>query len=160
MIGFLIFASPGALILLTCCLVFLLKKTHGFWSYFLLGWTLEILLSLPAGIWQSLFGWPFLTVSGTPILARMLIPLMGWPFNSAGFSIRCVLWMLGKELYGSDSFFLGYMLLMYLQSSLLAMIFALRYKRYKTFRDWIIICLWFVFLINSLVNVNWYWGVG
>lgn len=160
MIGFLIFASPGALILLTCCLVFLLKKTHGFWSYFLLGWTLEILLSLPAGIWQSLFGWPFLTVAGSPLWNRLMLPLIGWPFNAAGFSIRCVLWMLGKELWGSDGFLLGYMLLMYLQGSLLAMIFALRYKHCKTFRDWIIICLWFVFLINSLVNVNWYWGVG
>jgi len=157
---FYIFAAPGALVLIACCLVFCLKKKHGFWSYFLLGWTLLILLSLPAGIWQSIFGWSGLS-AGSPQWSRLImLPLLGWPFNAAGFSIRFLFDVLGKELWGRGGYVLVYLLLMAMQTSIIALIFAVRYKRKRTFADWIIISLGIMFLVNSLVNVNWYWGVG
>jgi hypothetical protein len=155
-----LFTVPGVLMLLGCCLFFWLKKTYGFWTYFLLGWTLQILLSLPSGIWQSMFGWPGLTMSGTPLCRRLALPLIAWPFNTAGFSIRYILYVLGKELWGREGVLLQYMLLMYLQGSIVALAFAMRYKQRKTFVDWVILCLGILFLVNSLVNVNWYWGVG
>jgi hypothetical protein len=162
MIVFYIFAAPGALVLLGCCLVFWLKKTHGFWAYFLLGWTLLILLSLPAGIWQGLFGWAGLSYSPgwEEVWERLSVPLIGWPINAAGFSMRFIFEVLGKELWGREGPVLEYFLLMALQTSIVAPIFAARYKRKKTFIDWGIICLGLLFLINSLANVNWYWGVG
>ncbi len=160
MIFFYIFAAPGALILLACCLVFCLKKKHGLGAYFLLGWTLLILLSLPAGIWQSVFGWSHLTTS-VPLWKRLpLEPLVAWPFNAAGYSVRLTFEALGEEMWGSKGPFLGYFLLMAVQVSITALIFAVRYKRRKTFVDWGIICLFVLFLANSLVNVSWYWGVG
>jgi hypothetical protein len=156
---FYIFAAPGALILLACCLVFGLKKKHGFWAYFLLGWTLLMLLSLPAGIWQSVFGWSHLTMSG-PLWKRFLLPLVAWPFNAAGYSVRLTFEVFRKEIWGSKGHILEYWLLMAVQVSITALIFAVRYKRRKTFVDWGIICLCVLFLVNSLVNVSWYWGVG
>lgn len=155
-----LFACPGILILLGCCLVFWLKKTHRFWEYFLLGWTVQILLALPGSIWQAVYGWPGMSMSGASLLRRLALMLIAWPFNAAGFSIRCIFEMLGRELWGSEGALPEYMLLMYLQGSIVALAFAVRYKRKKTFVDWVIICLGLLFLINSLANVNWYWGVG
>lgn len=152
------FVVSGVLILLSCGLVFCLKKTHGFWGYFLLGWALQVLLSLPAGIWQSITGWGFLTTSSWINKARL--PLMGWPFNTAGFSIRWMLDLFGREILGDESAFLQYILLMLLQVTILAAVFAQRYKQRRTFADWVIICLGILFLINSLINVNWCWNVG
>jgi len=161
MIVFYIIAAPGVLILLGCCFAFWLKKKHGFWVYFLLGWTFQILLSLPAGIWQSVFGWPGLTVSGTSLWRRVALPLIGWPFNAAGFSMRFIFFdLLGKEIYGREGDILEYLLLMALQTSIVASIFAVRYKRCKTFKDWVIISLGVLFFINSIANLTWYWGVG
>jgi len=68
--------------------------------------------------------------------------------------------VLGKELWGREGVLLQYVLLMYLQGSIVALAFAMRYKQRKTFVDWVILCLGILFLVNSLVNVNWYWGVG
>ena len=158
MIFFYIVAAPGALILLACCLVFCLKKKHGLGAYFLLGWTLLILLSLPAGIWQSVFGWPHLTMSDP--LWRLQLPLVAWPYNAAGYSVRLTFETLGQEIWASAGTFLGYFLLMAVQVSITALIFAVRYKRRKTFVDWGIISLGVLFLVNSFANVSWYWGVG
>jgi hypothetical protein len=161
MIVFYIIAAPGVLILLGCCFAFWLKKGHGFWTYFLLAWSIQILLSFPAGVWQSLFGWDIVTTSGTVLWKRLLLPIIGWPFNAAGFSVRFIFFdLLGKEIYGREGDILKYLLLMVLQMSIVASIFAVRYRRKKTFVDWFIICLGILFLVNSLVNVNWYWAVG
>jgi len=151
------FAASGVLILLGCGLVFWLKRTHGFWGYFLLGWAVQVLLSLPAGIWQSITGWGFLTISW---INKFQIPLIGWPFNAAGFSIRWMLGLFGREVWGSEGALPQYILLMLLQGTVLAAIFARRYKQHRTFADWVIICLGILFLINSLINVNWCWDVG
>ena len=152
---YVIYGGPGLLILIGCCLVFWLKKTHGFWAYFILGWALQVLLALPAGIWQSISGWPHISVTGTVLWRRFLIPLMGWYFNAGGYSVR---YMFGESTPWRNLPY--YLLLMALQTSIVASIFAVRYKRKKTFVDWVIICLGILFLINSLVNVTWYWGVG
>jgi len=157
---FYIFAAPGALVLIACCIVFCLKKTRGFWSYFLLGWTLLILLSLPAGIWQSIFGWSGLSAGSQKWSRLITLTLIGWPFNAAGFSIRFLFEVLGKDLWGRGGYVLVYLLLMAMQTSIIALIFAVRYKRKRTFVDWIIMSLGILFLVNSIVNVNWYWGVG
>jgi NAD/NADP transhydrogenase beta subunit len=160
MIFYCIFAVPGVLILLACGLTFWLKKAHGFWSYFLLGWSILILLSLPAGVWQSIFGWHIITVTGSPLWVRLLTPLIGWPFNAAGFSMRFIFEVFEKDLWGRNGHIFEYMLLTAVQISILASIFAVRYKRRKSFWDWVIVCIGVLFLANSLVNVKWYWGVG
>lgn len=79
---------PALLIVLSCLVVWLKKGKRGFASCFLLGWCLQILLSLPAGIWQALFGWPHSDVKGGPLWNRLLIPLVGWSFNAGGCTIR------------------------------------------------------------------------
>ena len=35
-------------------------------------------------------GWPHIDVSGSPLWSRLLIPLIGWPFNAGGYTIRCI----------------------------------------------------------------------
>jgi NAD/NADP transhydrogenase beta subunit len=160
MIFFCIFAVLGVLILLSCGLVFLLKKKHGFWSYFLLGWSFLILLSLPAGVWQSIFEWTHITVEGSKLWVRLLTPLTGWPFNAAGFSMRFTFEAVEMDLWGSKGHLFEYMFLTALQTSIIALIFAIRYGRGKSLWDWVIVCIGVLFLANSLSNVKWYWGVG
>jgi hypothetical protein len=86
--------------------------------------------------------------------------LVAWPFNAAGFSTRWVFEVLGKELWGSEGALPQYMLLMYLQGSMVAVAFAFRYNHCKTFKDWAIISLGVVFFVNSMANLSWYCGVG
>jgi len=80
--------GSALVILLGGGFLLLRKKPIGFWRCFLVGWLWQVLLSLPAGIWQALKGWPHISVSGIALWGRLLTPLIGWPFNAGGFTVR------------------------------------------------------------------------
>ncbi len=158
--------GPALLLLLACGIIFRRKKEHGFWAYFLLGWTLQVLLSLPAGIWQAINLWPHIA-SSMPLWRRLfIIPLEGWSFNTGGFTIRYVFeatvepleWLVGHRSSTVLSNMPYYWFLLFVQGSILAILFAWRYKRHRKFKDWSVICVGILFLINSLVNVKWFWA--
>ncbi len=163
---YLLHIGPALLIILVSCFVFWRWKTHGFWAYFLLGWTLEILLSLPAGIWQSVKGWPHITLSGSPVWERFLIPLRGWPFNAGGLTVRCVFevtvepleWLVGHRSATVFSNMPYYAFLLFIQGGILAALFARRYKKQRTYKKPFFICMGILFLVNSLLNVTWFWA--
>jgi hypothetical protein len=162
---YLIISAISALIILAAgAILFFLGKKHGFWGYFLLGWVFQILLSLPAGFWQALAGWPHIDVSGFG--RRLLIPFIGWPFNAGGFTVRTVF----ETTVGPLEFLVGhrsstvlsnmpyYAFLLLIQGSILAGLFAWRYKKKQTYKDWFVICMGGLFLVNSLINVRWFWA--
>ena len=158
--------GPALLIWLLCIVVFLVKKKHGLWTYFLLGWALQLLLSLPAGIWQAVRGWPHISIEGSPLWLRFLTPLMGWPFNTGGYTVRYVFettvesleWLVGHRSATVLSNMPYYLFLMVVQVTVLAFVFAIRYKREKTLLDWLPVSLVVLFLINSIANVRWFWA--
>lgn len=161
---FIFFAISGVVILVACGFIFWLKKKHGFLDYFVLGWALQLLLSLPVGIWQSVTGWGFLSFSWK---GHLVLPLVGWPFNMTGLSGRMIFDSFGKELglfgkavFGSTSIFDVYLFLALLQGTVLALLFAWRYMKCRTFKDWLIIGLGVIFLLNSLINAGFCWNVG
>jgi len=148
---FAVSALVGMFILLGCWLVVRLKKLMGFWAYFLLGLGFEVLLSIPVGIWQSLTGWGYLSFTAK---GKMVIPLAGWLFNAAGFSVRsCILSV--DSWWGNRP--VSYFMLAIIQVTVFAVLFAMRCKRRKRFPDVVLILLAALFLLNSLANVNWEW---
>ena len=164
---FLIISIVPALIILTAgIIVFLFGKKHGFWSNFLLGWAIQILLSLPAGIWQAVMGWPNISISGIPLWSRFLIPLAGWSFNAGGYTIRWIFeatvepleWLVGHRSAIVLSNMPYYWLLLLIQGGILAGLFAWRYRKKQTYKDWFVICMGGLFLVNSLTNVRWFWA--
>jgi len=50
-----------------------------------------------------------------------------------------------------------YAFLLAIQATVVAVLFALRYKTRKAVLDPVLILIGVIFLINSLVNVNWPW---
>lgn len=154
------------IILMVGVIVFLFGKKHGFWSYFLLGWAFQILLSLPTGILQAVMGWPHNSVSGTPLWTRLMIPLAGWPFNAGGFTIRFVFeasvshleWLVGHRSATVLSNMPYYAFLLLIQGSILAGVFAWRYRKKQTYKDWFVVCIGVLFLVNSLINIRWFWA--
>jgi len=158
--------GPALLIILACCFVFWRRKTHGFGAYFLLGWTLQVLISLPAGIWQGLFLWPHISSSSPLIIRIFLTPLLGWPFNAGGYTVRWVFeatvepleWLVGHRPMTVLSNMPYYAFLLLIQGSILAVLFARRYKKQRTYKDRFVVCMGVLFLVNSLFNVTWFWG--
>jgi hypothetical protein len=164
MIEWFLLVGLALIIVLVCCFVFWRRKTHGFGAYFLLGWTLQILFSLPAGIWQGINAWPHISISG--LWGRFATPLFGWPFNTGGYTIRCLFeatvepleWLVGHRSATVLSNMPYYSFLLFVQGSILAGLFAWRYKKRRKCKDWFIICLGVLFLINSFLNVTWFWA--
>jgi len=143
--------ATGPLILLAAYLVYRLNGLRSFWGCFLWGWAFQIILSLPAGMWQVMTGWGYLTI---PIEGQVMLPWMGWPFNAAGLSVR--VFALGMHSHwGSEP--TVYFSAMICQASVVALLFAWRYAARRTVRDPIIIALAILFLANSLINVDWEW---
>jgi len=148
----------GLAILVACVLIFRLKKRHGFLDYFVLGWGLQVLLSLPAGIWQAVTGWGFLTMGSWT--SYFLLPMAGWIFNMTGMSVRILLGLSEQKLFDSAGVMGLYLLLAFIQGTVFASLFAWRYMKCGTFKDWIIVGLGVIFLVNSLMNVGFCWDVG
>ncbi len=166
MIIFVFHICSALLIVLGCCLVFLRKTMHKFWSYFLLGWTSQVILSLPAGIWQSLRSWPHISVSGSPLWIRLLTPLIGWPFNTGGYTVRWIFentverleWLIGHRSATVLSNMPYYWFLLILQGSIFACMFALLYKGNRKITNPFVFAFGVFFLTNSLANVTWFWA--
>ena len=62
----------GVFILFGCWLIWRLGKLKGFWGGFLLGWAVEVLFSIPAGIYQSFRGWGYMNIS---LRGKFIVPL-------------------------------------------------------------------------------------
>lgn len=169
MLFFIIHILTALVILIAFGLVISRKKTHGLGAWFLCGWVLQIIISLPAGIFQAVFSWPHISLSGGPIWQRFLIPLIGWPFNAGGLTVRLLFevtvgpleWLVGHRSATVFSNLGYYWFLLAVQGSILAIIFALLYKRYKQGRRklfFVLIVLGILFLLNSFANVRWFWA--
>jgi hypothetical protein len=143
-----------------------LRRKASFWSCFVLGLFWQVLFSLPTGICQSLVGWPHISVSGSSIWSRLMIPLAGWPFNAGGFTVRSVFeltvepleWLVGHRSVTVLSNMPYYGFLLLVQAGILAILFAWRYKKRGTYKDRFVICMAVLFLVNSLLNVTWFWA--
>lgn len=165
MVIFILQPASAIIILITGGILFVLRKKKSFWSCFFLGWFWQVLLSLPAGIWQGLAGWPHISVSES-IWSRMMIPLVGWPFNAGGLTVRLVFevtvkpleWLVGHRSATVMSNMSYYALLLVIQAGILATIFAWRYKRCRSYKNRFVICMAVLFLVNSLLNVTWFWA--
>jgi hypothetical protein len=153
-------------ILIVAGVLLLRKKATGFWGCYVVGWMWQVLLSLPAGIWQSLKGWPHIDVSGSSFWTRLTTPLFGWPFNAGGFTVRSLFeatvepleWLVGHRSATVMSNMPYYAFLLLIQGSILAALFAWRHKKKRTYKDWFVICLGVLFLLNSVLNVTWFWA--
>jgi len=165
---FLFIINPASFILVLLASGFLLtrKREYGFWSCFLFGWALQILLSLPADIWQAINLWPHIA-SSAPLWRRLLTtPLMGWPFNAGGYTVRLIFettverleWLVGHRSAVVLSNMGYYAFLLVIQGCILAGLFALRYRIRKRLFDCFLIFLAVLFLANSLLNVRWFWA--
>jgi hypothetical protein len=164
---FLLFHIILALLILALCIFLWPRRSNlGLGYGFLLGWALQVLLSLLAGLWQAVFGWPHISSSDSLSRRLILIPLTGWPFNAGGYTVRWVFeatvepleWLVGHRSATVMSNMPYYWFLLAVQGSVLAILFALRYKRRKTLVDWLILCLGILFLVNSFTNVTWFWA--
>lgn len=143
--------ATGLIILLAGGLVFCMRRPPGLGGCFILGWAFQVILSLPAGIWQAMTGWGYLTPH---ITALAWLPFMGWPFNAAGLSVRAFAVGL-RSHWGNDPSM--YFAAMIAQGSVVAVLFTWRYSDRRTVRDPILIALAVLFLMNSLLNVQWEW---
>jgi hypothetical protein len=166
MLYFVLHISLALMILIVGGFLLLRKKKADFWCYFMLGWFWQVVLSLPAGIWQSLKSWPGISISSEPIWMRLIMPLIGWPFNAGGLTVRSVFevtvepleWLVGHRSSTVLSNMPYFAFLLLVQGSILAALFAWRYKKRGTYKNRLIICLAVLFLANSLLNVTWFWG--
>jgi hypothetical protein len=158
--------GAAGLILRRCWAVLRRRKKPSLWSCILLGFGAQILLSLPAGIWQAVNGWSYLPIIGTPMWSRVVTPLTNWPFNAGGYTVNCVShwtvgfwkWALGERLAVVLGNMPYYALLMVVQLSVLAVVFAVRYKKRRSLVDWAPAVIGILFLINSLANVGRSWA--
>ena len=153
-------------ILIAGGVLFMLRKKTTFWICFVLGWFWQVLFSLPAGIWQGLVGWPHISVSGSSIWSRLMTPLVGWPFNTGGLTVRLVFeatvepleCLVGHRSATVMSNMPYYAFLLLIQAGILAALFAWRYKKRRTYKDRFVICMAVLFLVNSLLNITWFWA--
>ena len=166
MLVFILHIGSALAVLIVGGVLFLRKKKAGFWSNFVIGWFWQVVLSLPADIWQSLKGWPGINISSESLSKRLMMSVVAWPFNAGGFTVRAVFeatvepleWLVGHRSAVVLSNMPYFAFLLLVQGCILAALFAWRYKDQRTYKDGFIICLGSLFLINSLLNVNWFWA--
>ncbi len=155
-------AGPPVLILLIAGLLLFKTKSKKTAILIFYGYALQVLLALPAGIYQTLMHDNF---SNSPWIERFLIPLLGDTFNAGGYTIMFLFehtveqleWLVGHRTWTVISNMPYYVFLLAIQASVLAFLFAIRYKKRGSLKDPIIIALGILFLINSLASVNWTW---
>lgn len=124
---------------------------------------LQIVIALPAGIAQAVgvIG----GISGTPTWTRLLVPLIGIPFNCGGVTVRVVFEALveplepivGHRSTTVASNFGFYAVLLTLQVVTMATIIVIRGRRSQRWSDPVIVVASVLLLLNSLVNVTWPW---
>jgi hypothetical protein len=106
---------------------------------------------LPAGIWQAATGWGYLTI---PVHQQAMIPLMGWPFNTAGFPVRAFAIGLYSHWLSDPTTYFSAMMV---QALAVAALVAWRCSNHRTVRDPVLVVLAVQFLANSLLNTSWEW---
>lgn len=82
-----------------------------------------------------------------------------------GYTVRLIFeatvepleWLVGNRTMTVMSNVHYYAVLLAIQATVVAVLFALRYKTRKAVLDPVLILIGVIFLINSLVNVNWPW---
>ena len=68
-------------------------------------------------------------------------------------------WLVGERTLVVLSNMPYYAILLFVQGSILAIIFAWRYnKRQRIYKDRFVICMGVLFLVNSILNVTWFWA--
>ncbi len=143
------------------------RKTGHSWArcFFMALGTMAI-LSLPAGIWQAVFGWPGISLGGGPISERFIIPFFGWPFNAGGWTIQHLFettvepleWLVGHRSATVLSNMSYYWFLLALQSAAFAAIAACCCRKNTRFSHVLLILLMIMYLVNSIANVRWFWA--
>jgi len=141
------------------------KKYRKPWGCFYLAFVIEFVLSIPAGIYQAIAGWPGITMSG-PVLERLVIPFFGSIFNTGGFSIRLFFestvepleWIVGHRSATVLSNLDYYLFLLLIQTVFIAFLVGTRWYKTKKFFDPIAIIVLLLVLVNSLFNVRWFWA--
>ena len=104
-------------------------------------------------------------MSGTPMWQRLLVPLMGIPFNCGGLTVRVVFEALveplepivGHRSATVASNFGFYAVLLAVQMVIVTTINVIRGRRSQIWFDPVIITVSLLLLLNSLVNVTWPW---
>ena len=139
------------------------EPKHGFRFWFMLGLALQFVLSLPAGIAQSLG--VIEGISGSQLWVRLVVPFLSIPFNTGGCTTRGVFELLVEPL----EFLVGdrsatvmsnlwfYLFLLAVQVVLVAYVLAVRCRHRRPQSDPVVISLAVAVLVNSLLNVTWPW---
>jgi len=168
--NFLIIHIVIAFLIWFYCLLILKKRLswrrRGFLGNFILGWGLQVLLSMPAGIWQVIKGWPGINISVYSPFYRLATPFFGWPFNAGGYTVRLIFeatvgsleWLVGHRSATVLSNMPYYAFLLIIQGSILSILFAWRSKKTVIYDDWFAVCACALFLVNSFMNVSWFWA--
>jgi hypothetical protein len=163
MLIFWVHIVSAIVILLAGAIVLIRSKPVRFRSAFIVCWAAQILLSLPAGIYQAVFSWPGITL-GNPS-ERFFVPLVGWPFNAGGWTVRWLFeatvepleFLVGHRSSVVFSNMRYYWLLLFIQGTFIAAAIARLHVKGKLNRA-IVIALVVAFLLNSLLNVQWFWA--
>ncbi|MBN2514083.1 MAG: hypothetical protein JXB18_14185 [Sedimentisphaerales bacterium] len=124
------------------------------------------ILALPAGIWQAVFGWPGISLGGGPVLERLIIPFIGWPFNAGGWTIQYLFettvepleWLVGHRSATVLSNMSYYWFLLAVQSAVFAAIAACCCRKNTRPCHIVLVLLLIIYLANSIINVRWFWA--
>jgi len=73
-------------------------------------------------------------------------------------SVSHLEWLVGHRSATVLSNMPYYWFLLLIQGGILAGLFAWRYRKKQTYKDWFVICMGGLFLVNSLTNVRWFWA--
>lgn len=143
--------ATGIAIMLAACPILFRRGHPGLGGCLVLGLAFQVLLSIPAGIWQAATGWGYLTI---PVRHQVMIPFLGWPFNAAGLSVRAFAIGLGSHWLSDPALYFSTMIMQVLA---VAAFFAWRCSHRRSVRDPVLIVLGGLFLANSLLGAGWEW---
>ena len=98
-------------------------------------------------------------------LGAALVLVIGIPFNAGGFTVR----VLFEASVGPLEFLVGnrtttvlsnlplYLSLLVVQMAFVALVVAVRFRRKRTPKDWLLIAVAILVLLNGLANIMWPW---
>ncbi len=128
---------------------------------FVIGLGLQIVLSLPMGLWQTIHEqyWVHFNMKVCPGWLRLLTPLTHWPINVAGYTVHCVF----ESFMGQNSRYLNtgnaiplmqllfFTLFAFSQASMVSLAWAWRYKQCRKVSDWGLATVLILFLGNAVM---------
>ncbi len=131
-----------------------------FGSQLLIGFVVSVVQ-----VCSLLMGFHATSIGGVDAVLVLLLPIIGIPFNAGGFTVR----LLFEALVGPLEFLVGhrsmtvmsnlpfYLSLLVMQMALVAVVVAARFRRTKTSRDWLLMAVAILLLVNGLANIGWPW---